>query len=386
MTDLVFDFNGNDVGKNPITKMGNVVYNAYRNDPDIAQSKANVQSGTSKYGGATDDSNFSILPGYITWAYRNPSIGKRKAKGHDLYVRTTLNGAFLRSQELYEIQNNILILGISKTRALYDRNGNHSEIDTVVQMGGLATIVNTGKKPICNGDWVRAELPDPNNPIVLGRRNASNIYMWTTPFDPRCDMITASNLGSILGKGSSPKKLESERDKPMIEAATKVRNAILQAVLNSFHIALASGLFSVNIDLDTDDGSRKTASRGYLDSSNSGQREKILTRLASMLGIHTESTTKMEVTARGSQQSLGDFALDVFLADDAHLLLPRTETGGMPSGNKGKVLQGQLGFLRDIFGAATKANHMVTDTIIGKAITPAATGEDFDVLLGRYTM
>jgi hypothetical protein len=344
MTDVVNDINSiTGTGRNPISQMGKVVYNGFIDQEEVAIRRENLKLNRALYPGPVDDPSLSILPREIVMTRRFSDSHKRR-NNHTgyLYVMSTLNGAFEKTDtgKLDSILDEREFPGISATRCLLDTVNNQSpEVDVVIQVGGLATTVNTSSEKIRNGDQIYADFPDVDNPKPHGDRKGADRYLiQSRPYKPDLDTLTFDVLKDYLME------------------TTKNRSALMNEAAKHFNrfvgfaaIAGARILTSLGADLNAP-----------VDISNS-------------MGILEKPATNARIMPTIQKYLLGESQL-----------VTRDARNKRPIGDEGELFDLQNNVIHALFSSFNKVRLHKTRRIIGKAMTPADPGKEFDILLGRY--
>lgn len=394
MTDIAFELNStNGMGRNPITQAGKVVYNGFKDHNLINIFKAQIRTGQNFYPGPTNDEDYSIQQREVVYSRRKGT----NAKKGSMHVLSSVNAGFDKKDPLWKIISEHEIRGIAVTRSLLDSTGVNPEIDVVVQSGGLATVVNTGTRKINNGDSVYMEWPDPDKPYATQPRNSQKQLLWTMPLDPCMDALTESNIWEIMKDPATISEYERDINKPIVRSAINFKQFLLKLSVFAIHSALSAGIVTAK-DIALEDTKRAKEQRRLngeqymsLDSVGVPKRKPFIKRLARLYGITDEEKKKLEVVfpqKLGKKQVVGDLAdhvIETFSGKDNNfLVLPLQESGKMTSDEK-KLVMSQQSLLADAFQAINEANEWKRGRVIGKALTPANPGEEFDMLLGRYT-
>lgn len=104
------------------------------------------------YSQNTNPSDLSIFVGDVLFRYKNNQ--SVRANLNTLHVR-----AVKEREQLYELQSNISIVGLSLTHCTYDHVVPKHSPDPVAVIGGLVSAHNTGQVNWCPGDILIALLP-----------------------------------------------------------------------------------------------------------------------------------------------------------------------------------------------------------------------------------
>lgn len=404
MTDAMLEIgNGGSLqNAKPVSTLGNVVVNCYKDSRDIEASKLNEHA---FYQLPTDNDCMHILQREVAWAYRIPRGGKRTDRHQNIYVRTTVNGCFTRGEPLHCLEEQIRIVGVTKTYAIHDSDGHNDESDCTVQVGGSTSIKNTGNQRICNGQWVYAALPDPSAPYgTQHERNAKRAVLWTLPVRPEMDTLTQRFLYKVtIGvrpEGSS--NYENLRQAPIYEAAEVMSHAILQLAVDSFHAFCASGIVRYDGTAVRPDGAgaarREENAAEYQrenDFSNETKGENVLLHLSEYLGLLSGKRGKhmdlpvnyTSVTGAHRKQittTLRALVAELVFAKKSEYMLFPLIKGKNPGGQRGEIVCAQQSAIADIYHATEKVKESLLQKVIGQALTSAPPGGVFDIVLGPY--
>lgn len=386
MTDLGFELHGDGgLGKNPITQLGKIVQNGFKDEESIKQNKGNSARGLSKYPGPVDDDAASIYPREIVYGRKVQTSRKRFANGEPARVLSTVNGAFEGKDSLSKIINSCEVKGISLTRSLFDSTGRRSEVDVVVQTGGMTTIDNNGPKRINNGDPVYAEWPDPKGAEDRNVRGSTRMRLITMPYDININALTEHTLESLLRKKYVKGSYEDEIYGPLVDAAQNLDRIIKQMMVNAVHVLLATGVCDeLNLGTSIEDVNiRRDRALAY-----SRDRSRVLRDVRGALwesGLQVPEPTRAGGPER--MTTLPEFAMATILGKTNYLVDQLDPVSNRVSnGQTGMLVQGQQTFLGDLFAVVNRGNEFTKSRILGKALTPAEPGGEFDIMLSRYCM
>lgn len=152
-----------------ITQGGRVVVNAALDKEELMHRKTvDLKAGGNKArlydNSSSDDVYMHIVPGEPLFMYKKRAAlgGSKKRKimrDTDLVVFSSFNGIIgKRDQDPEDFRNELTFAGFADIQTLFDSDG-YTRVDAVTQVGGLRTTVNTGDKPIRQGDLVYWSLP-----------------------------------------------------------------------------------------------------------------------------------------------------------------------------------------------------------------------------------
>ena len=216
---------------NPITTAGRVVYNAVRDS--IEQRRRNSQSTMeqliSDVRGTEESEDYTIQPHEL--CLRNKENNLRRNQPNDTDIRcfssaNRIDRALAPGQrrnapgrakvdagnfddERKRKRMKLEFAGVASNRAIYDPKNNANEEFFAVQVGGLATMLNTGKQTINAGDLIQWDLPDleeHNRPKIEGV-NRSKLLFKTVPYkmnsNKRIDDFIAARAAAaeVVGEG-----------------------------------------------------------------------------------------------------------------------------------------------------------------------------------------
>ncbi len=417
------------LGRSPIVPEGKVTDNVFldtRMIQQIKQTSKIVHGGKEErrggkgalYPGAPSDDAWTILPRDPVFQHLGQSHGVQNGEiGDFVYVLATFNGMGRPGGTRWELMSRMMFRGIATGEGVaYHLKWADSPQEFAVIRGGANTVMNTGPRDISNGDWVWLSPPTPDAPYekgIIGRQNARNpdrMPAHTMPYKVGADSLTIDSLKNILSQSeSSIKEKFSDFDNPppIVEGAIMFKEALGEISLAITHVLMSSGLFHFDESAIADPGLRSRNSTQYLNR----ERDTVLGRMAKILKVTEDDPHPPTATGGRSRQEKIEISLDVlagritdpkvgekfvgiseFLmqtvtAETDEALLFRLEKGtrGMPGGLRGKLNAIQIGTLPKLFSSVDKANHLVKSAIIGKALSSARPGMEFDIDLGTYS-
>lgn len=183
---------------NPITTVGRVAYNAKRSTHEMRKRRRGHESYVKVYdvGPASKAVNpaeaFSIQPHDLLLMTKS---SKRRRSGRsndtDIHVMSSANCAVLEKtdvkanasteEKIEAYRNTLTFAGIATNAARYDEHNNNNEENFASQIGGLASIVNTGAESIVAGDLIYWDLPEPNAKNTYKHAPKSKALFVTKP-------------------------------------------------------------------------------------------------------------------------------------------------------------------------------------------------------------
>lgn len=185
-----------------ITQGGRVVVNAALDKEELMHRKTVDLKAGGKFkklydNSSTDDVYMHIVPGEPLFMYKKRvAVGctkKRKMmRDTDLVVFSSLNGMIAHKDAEPEcFHNELTFAGFADIQTLFNSEG-YTRVDAVAQVGGLRTTVNTGDKPIRQGDKVYWSLPS--------RRSAKGHSKIVAELKPlhKHDMFSIENIKEEL--------------------------------------------------------------------------------------------------------------------------------------------------------------------------------------------
>ena len=231
--------------RNPITNAGRAAVNAYKDDDEIELRRVRIQQKRNLYPGPVQDVNVSIYPGELVFA-RHAAAGSilTRKKGSELFVMSSLNGAFDLDKGLSGAYKGLYVVGVAGAQgARHDHTNNNPERDLPVIVGGLVTIQNTGPKRIANGDYVYWRLPDPTLAGKYSGHSSHRVLMELHPYDSGLDYSFRRHVAEKIVSGAA--SVGAEFDHHTADAADAIRTGfIVPSVLLTFHTLLATGAMS----------------------------------------------------------------------------------------------------------------------------------------------
>lgn len=297
---------------------------------------------------------FNLMPGEIALQNRDAGYKKRLYSDTDLRVFTSCNGMYVNKD--HENGNNVMDKEESnRTRkrqklefagVVFNQPENDGNIiDTVLQFGGTRTIVNTGNKPIRVGDKVIWDLPK-NHKEHLERGQIAGIHnekvlVQTLPYTSN----TIPSVNNIKDKlkitNNSDMKKWSDNDRRDDDFTANLRKLILLSAA----VGASMGDSKKNLEEHANDfGLVDGVGQSYSnddDEWDGCQKEKVILKL-------------------------------VCGADSEHISTDPSI----------KVLQKNI--VKDTMMSFMDVHNDVKRRVIGKAVSNADKGDEFDIVLGSY--
>lgn len=410
MTDRFADINSSGgLGRQPITNVGRVAINGHLDAATIRERKGKHSDGRSLYGGPVDDDAFKVFARDICVSERGSSAHSstwNRYKTQAPLILSVLNGGFKKHTPLWQVIESLQFAGLAGGQgARFDSRNESPEIDLALVWGGLATVVNSGPQRIANGQLVYWTVPPVDEPYERALRGSKRMPLHTMPYDPALDTLTEDTLANLMTQSArvmtpgppaaaaaaAAADMEPEHRRPIQEGADNMRQVVCQVMLEALHVFLTSGLVSMNPAAVIDP--RVRAKNAGMYAANERVRRDLLRVVAAALGckdVHRKPGDP-KITFRADpavdrETTLAEFALDVFLGrKDEALLMPLAPgTRAVPNGDSGVLVRNQKAGMSDLLAGVNNANHFVSRRIIGRAVSPAEPGREFDILLGKY--
>jgi hypothetical protein len=376
-----------------ITPAGRVANNVTVDLQAIRARQDSTHNSGSLYGRSTDPTMFASFKGEILIEFDRgndmitpePGIEAPRRK-----VLTVLNGTGTKKDQREELCNYIdrmRYVGICGTAStqIVDNKPTHTEL--VAILGGLYTIPNTGRFAIRAGDKIMWQPPDDFLRPVIDRehRNSDRVVVWTVPFNDATDVFSAKLLRSWMMTGQVYDKQtlnrirrDGRRNTRMEEAAKAIDQTMRMAVLVGV-AAIARAPVNELDDMIAHLQAIRDA-RALGDHDTASDRQNTF--------VHEFADTKLGLVDKDIPDPTSDYLKDVrnmvVAAKGFDLFEPDPATGAVPSNDRGELCKKQKGMLQFQVTAVRRANRAQCDRIIGEAQTPAAPGNNFDVLLGNY--
>ena len=155
---------------------------------------------------STDDVNMSMLPGEVAISHRkNHSMGsaKRRKLADGIMVISSLNGLQRpKNEPLEETQKRFRFVGFADIESLYTSTGVQNE-DSVVQVSGLRTTINTGESHIKAGDQIYWSFPKYEHAarkkkVLVALNPVRNYYFYSK-----------ENMKALLQQGGRRERLQN---------------------------------------------------------------------------------------------------------------------------------------------------------------------------------
>jgi hypothetical protein len=233
-------------GKNPIAPSGSVHINACVSLPAQKECQYSLMTGSSAIGGSHADEHWSVNHGdvVVTLApdsgYPHPITGdvdhSLSTLGSNLdistYILPCANGFGKKGQTREEMNEALWTVAVATGR----RDGGSERAAVALRIGGLATIKNTGPQNIQQGDEVSVSAPDPKNERTFGYSRAipaSRVPWWTVP---------NNNIACFASISFACKIFNSGKDDPNFPISSKFAKTLAYTVIRSSFVAILAAL------------------------------------------------------------------------------------------------------------------------------------------------
>ncbi len=386
MTDAYMDINtsGEQDGTS-ITTAGRVAINVRLDEREILARKDASARDLALYNGPVEDESFRVLPGEIV--FEEKERGRTGVMTSDqTIVLSTVNGAFSKGESLSVVTDRIDYRGVAGSQGgRYDSTGRNPLPHFPALLGGLTTMMNTGKQQILNGDQIFWNLPDPKDTNGMDYRRGGRKVLQTKPYDPRADTLTVENMRTYMSTLAADLKGNADVDPraPLVEGAETMKQAMLQLFLEALHVFMSTGIVAYNPKILDDPRTRQTNADAYRSKENEGERKKFLFAVARELGIKgahaTGGTNRIQFAP--NDKSLEEIASSVIVGREQNSMLFTAVDRAKLTGDARALVKNQRAVLSKILYSVDRVRHFTTRRIFGKAVSPAAPGQRMDVLL-----
>ncbi len=391
MSDRFLDVNnGTGIGRSPITKAGHVAYNGFVDRDAIKNRRESVKMVSAFYASDVSDESFAIFQHDVLLTEKARMNRQRdRAKASNPFVLSTLNGAGRRGEPKHKLVERFSFAGVSGSQgAKYDSTSTTSDMDIALDIGGLHTIVNTGPKRIKNGDLIWWDLPDPGQ-TEIARKGSERLVPITRPYEPAEWEANEKNIPAILMSGDEKQAMSMGYDSPLIESARGMKSALSMAMLLGIHVALSTGLVKLEGGLDDISNGAFRNDRiqqsGY--ARDSHIRLSVLEALAKEFGLESDLSKKRTIFEIDRKQTTTEkYATEAMsaVAKDSYVLPLIEGTGMLPGGVSSRLITMQRNLMSDLVAATQRNADYTRQRIFAKAITPADSGKEMDIMLGHY--
>ena len=391
MTDAAYEVNAQNgrVGANPISQVGRVQTNGRLDNVEIEHRKRNAgtQSGT-LYGGDVNDASFRVLPRTMCFMNRQQENPTRSSNVHGEYLETVwsvLNGAGEAGETVEELKQRTSFAGFAGgDGAMYDHTAASQELSPHFSLvkGGTITVINQGRFRIKPGDWFMWDFPDPaDTKPHSGYKGSVQLMPIMLPYQPKLHRAEAKSLKQRLVQQAAGGTLLTASD----EAARNLNEALCSVLVCAMAIFLSAGVVKMDLAalVPANQNDRTRNARRW---DRSGQKAEALVALSQALGCKgIQGSEVVQAQFRVGDESIAEFAARTLGAASTHEFAQATPRGEIPTGNIGVLLRNQRSLIPDIVSSVQGVNDERSGRVIGKALTGAKRGEDFDALPGTYS-
>lgn len=401
---------GTSNGRSPIWPSGRTVYNGRQDVNGIAARKRKLQTGEAAIGGAGDDVVFTMQRHLIAVQERIPGKERRgdasdTSQDIDIYVTDCANGFGKRGETQAQLNERIASAFIVSGQILNE--GQREAI--ALQTAGLNTICNSGPYNIKIGQYVCVSAPNPDAPQPYPPRDdlpPNKVLWWVVPFDEE------RSIGSV----QTAYDLLVEKPKVMNEASVKQYQALYPASAqfaaglgNSLHAIALSAIWAAHeagiVTVNTRDSWTTNAAKAR--KLEEVERERRIQELAreclvvdgGLLNLNrdaddldVERHTVPDKSDMNASISFEKYLFKtIFACEGAYRLF-------VPSGFDRNgirtfsdpiariIVQRQQSAVMDLVATIRESDVAAKRRIIGKALSPAQPGQDFDIHMGNNLM
>lgn len=392
MTDFGFDVNNTSsiIGR-PVTKAGLVPANARLAGEMLDERLEHGAYNTLWPSAPMERHLFRALPDEIALT---PIRGSPSSHGDGLHpVFSVLNGINSAGESWREVVESYAFGGVIGSQGAKFGNGadGPSSPDVMVQFGGLATIWNTGKTTIYNGEPIYWDIPEPGEIPAYSTRDG-RIRVAIRPYRPSEQKVTAKAIRDYLvtaGNRAAARSDPSKNETQIADAANAITRFARTMAVMSLEMYLASGLVrydraAAGSDQASVERRKENAARWM--SLPPAEREDMMVRVSRAMRIPgvRDLGDLGHVRMPYAQNLTMPTYLTALLTCKAKLVREVEGSFNVPSGDKGVVYSAQYSALEDLLAAVSKANGFITNRIFARAIGVLKPGHSGDVNIGSY--
>jgi hypothetical protein len=353
-------------GKNPIAPSGSVHINGCVSLPAQKDCQYSLMTGQSAIGGSHADEHWSVNHGDVVVTlrpdsgYPHPITGKNDPNlstlGSNLdistYILPCANGFGKKGESREKMNEALWTVAVATGR----RDGNSERGAVALRIGGLATIKNTGPQMIRQGDEVLVSAPDPSNERTFGYSRAipaSRVPWWTVPNNDFASFASISVAYKIFTSG---------KPDPDFPISSKFAYTLAYTVLHSSFVAILAAVRVGVVKI----GDPKS--------------ENMFRQL-----------NQDEISYFGKVLKSDDFSSYIFksvIAEEEQFLLfkptvPATVGGGAKYEFTWmeEIVDSQKNSYKKLLASFTSLQLAERRRTLGVALTNAAPGQDFDIIL-----
>lgn len=329
----------------------------------------------------------------------NPAVRNRRKRPRqsnqltstDLNVVDAANGLGARGQSKAELNLQIETFGVIGENKLYD-----GAKTATVQLGGLQTVKNSGPYDINPGVWVVVEAPDPNNPKAANFTDMpkEKILFQTVPYDPSrvAPSLELLRLMLVDGKANEMQRDDLKRNQAYADEFSKAFAVGMRAIGYAGVIAaLQSGIVSMTAGNEEAQNAAAAAFRGDAGDSFRLQLGKAFDLAAREPEERDSWLVEDPKSQVGAQISVAQYLTRMLLmgSSDFPAVFPSTSSAVSGqrtyNGNNRRMISEAVGdAVADMLSAFRQMDYEEKRRIIGRAMSAAAPGQDFDIYLGNY--
>lgn len=290
-----------------------------------------------------------------------------------------------------EVEESLTFAGVAGGFSIeYDNSGRAKRWpDLAGKIGGMDMLTNTSNKRWKNGDKLYWRLPDPGDVPPQMRRKDGRILAEICPYNPKDQTVTARGVCEKLRTpGGVTTLMKADMQTPLGEAAVGIRDFAAFMATASFQMFLAAGLFAFDpdaLDISPDGEAKRAQNAAAWGALASSRREDAIVRVGQALRVRglRDATRMSKVTMPLERGNVFMSAyLSALITCDREVVAP-SATHALPPGAKGALLGAQRSALEGLLAATASANDHVLSRVFATALTPAAPGEEADVVIGK---
>lgn len=391
--------------KSPIYEHGGVILNGVKARAFMDDLRVKTNPKYKAPRGKYALSNEEVLTGELVWSdttmdesesYLIHNKDERDPMHISVPGLSSINRIGYSHENRDQILGRIHVWGVATSGTDQSQSENFNIVD-----GGIITIGNNGSKYITNGMWIMAYLPHPHELGDGGLDNEATAHgrhtLWTMPYDPSQHLATTDSIyhcltaideGRSESGGYQPRYARSCRD--FERGVQDLAYVWIKTLLDNDMLLLHPKFQAMMHNQPTWTEENKSAV-GYV--------------LTAMMGRDHMSTDNSQMTTPSLHSALkkhvvpnrlpGAVTTAKKLRTDARKnLFPRQSNSSwfVPASKENQtaedkvVLQVQSEATEIYLSSISQAIKEVSRLVVGKAVTGAAPGTDFDIRLARYAM
>ena len=400
-------YGARDINRNnlhPRRSTGAVLFNGVMNQGDINSAENNINPLYDMPTGQYWDAIKTVSKGDIIYRMTSSvpvDMNIFRSDNTSVPGISALNGQGTKGESNHQFMERIDIIGVAFMENDVNKSARYN-----IHTGGIETVPNNGNEPIRMGDWVIAYAPDVDEVSRGGKKGEAEkngvLKLWYKPYKPEIHKLNTSNIYRCLTEDYGydlPGILRYNQMNEFKDTCKEFYDSILGMGILVHKTIQNRATTSVKVGdgtLSIEDGMARIRAEMKIPPTTNDPHQDENNRIAEFLSVmgHSQFTDTErphlfpEIRQRFLDTLFNEHAPHTGEIRIKAKLFRKLVKNMHPAtdDNYTKLQRIQSEAVGSYVWASANFFHMIVNRIMGKAVTPADPGYDFDIQFTKYCL